>query len=121
MILLTRAFLGCQLRPIGTTRTIRLQILNDHSVNSNREFKVILTNATPSVLLGAAETVIVHDDEWPGGLDFTFTPPSAAEWSGNIEAVAQQPDGKLLVAGVIGSRDGERYTALDRLNQDGVS
>jgi uncharacterized delta-60 repeat protein len=104
--------------PLETSRTLRFPITDDQLVNSDRVLNVVLTNTPNGALLDSRSgslNVVFHDDERPGSLDFTFIPADGS----NIEALALQPDGKVLAAGVFVSHDGERYTTLDRLNQDG--
>ncbi len=54
-----------------------------------------------------------------GGLDATFTPPSAGTYPAQVGRVALQPDGRILVTGLATGQAGGT-AALGRLNLDGT-
>ncbi|MBI3416832.1 MAG: hypothetical protein HY043_16200 [Verrucomicrobia bacterium] len=84
-----------------TNQTISLTIKNDHLFDGAETFYVILSNPVGDVSLGerGAAQVSVTDDEsaQAGDVDPGFEASGGAD--GEIDALAIQPDGKLLLAG----------------------
>jgi uncharacterized delta-60 repeat protein len=109
-----------QFGPLETRKTITIPIHDDLAVESNVQFRVILTNAANGVVLGggpSAEVITIYDAERPGAVDFSFNPTIG----GRVRAVAPQPDGKVLVSlfgNITNSLTGQ-LTSLFRLQSDG--
>jgi uncharacterized delta-60 repeat protein len=118
-----------QFAPFETVKTIQIPIYDDLAAGTNLQFTLMLTNASTGVLLDSglsAQTVVIHNAQRPGSVDFSVDPgPNAmygledtADLLG-VSTLATQADGKMLLTGVFESVDGDRLTCLERLNSDG--
>jgi uncharacterized delta-60 repeat protein len=102
--------------PMETSKTIAIPLLDDNVAEDETTFTVELTSPGGGAVLGAhpRATVTILDSEVPLALDPSFRPPLL---SGEVNALALQPDGKLLVGGVLYHATG--MASLVRLNVDG--
>jgi uncharacterized delta-60 repeat protein len=120
-----------QFAPFETVKTIQIPIYDNLAAGTNLQFTLILTNASSGVLLDpglSTQTVVIHNAQRPGSVDFSFDPGPNATYDREdtpvllgVSTFATQANGKILLAGVFESLDGDRFTCLERLNSDGSS
>jgi uncharacterized delta-60 repeat protein len=118
-----------QFAPFETVKTIPIPVYDDLVAGTNLQFTLMLTNASTGVLLGSGlstQAVVIHNAQRPGSVDFSFDPGSSTTYDRDgfpdllgLSTFASQADGKMLLAGVFESLDGDRLTCLERLNSDG--
>jgi len=115
------------LEPGETNRQFQVRVIDNSAGEGNRSFGVLLSNprgpaagALPgSTILGEQVNTVVTiiDDELPGSVDFAFNPGLGAD--GPVNAVAVQPDGKIVLAGAFATVDGTVMPRVARLHEDG--
>ena len=104
----------------NTPRTINIPMLNFDPTNGARNFTVVLNNVTNGVLINPSTVTVSLRP--PGNISLLYGPDRI---SGTVEAMALQPDGKIVVGGSIygvGQTGGRDYIAglYCRLNADGT-
>ncbi|MBI3414252.1 MAG: hypothetical protein HY043_02850, partial [Verrucomicrobia bacterium] len=102
-----------------TNHVITVPILDDGLVEPDEAFRVELQNPSDGVTTNATSTawVTIQDNEKPLTFDPTFSQNVIAD--GAIEALAPQPDGKLVLYGTFNHVGGVERIRLARLNKDG--
>ena len=106
--------------PSETTGTIVIPLFDDPEAEGSEPIELTLSNPSGGAALGtlAAARMYIQDNEWRGTLlDYTFTGETAS--TDSINAIAIQPDGKVLAAGVFAAIDLPVPDQLIRLNLDG--
>lgn len=99
--------------------------LADVQLTAAGGYRVIVSNAAGSITSAVATLTILPPIASPGSLDLGFDPTRGGELlaleshRGSVQALALQPDGKVIVGGeFIGVNGAPRYN-LARLNADG--
>jgi uncharacterized delta-60 repeat protein len=108
--------------PFETTKTITIPLHNSPQLDPEEDFRLSLIHVPADVNLetGATAQIHIHDDDTPGAIDFSFNPhPRLNGGTKGTGRFAVQPDGKLLVTGVLDSAREEEGTSIERLNEDG--
>ena len=100
--------------PGETNKGVYIFLKDDITVEGDTTFFLRLNPPGPGAVLGAKSqaTVLLLDDDAPGnpgrGLNST------------VEAIAVQPDGRILVGGVFTAANGVGRTSVARFNADGA-
>lgn len=110
-----------------SVKTIDVSILDNNNGEGNRQFIVGLRSPrgpTTGVVAGSTilgtnlpAAVTILDDEMPGGVDGTFNPGLGA--NAPVNAVAVQPDKKMVIGGEFTEFDGVVLNHIARLHEDG--
>lgn len=105
-------------------RSFSVPIINNSIVEGNLFLSMILTNASPAVVLGSPSnaTLNIVDtstyDYPPGSPDVSYS--SLAGFNGSVFGLALEPsDGKLVVGGGFTTANGITRNRIARLNTDG--
>jgi uncharacterized delta-60 repeat protein len=104
--------------PGETRKTIAVQVFDDWTIEGDETFRLALTNPSgDTTLLQSSVQVTLMDNERPGTPDARFTP--GTDMNSQIEAIAVQPDGKIVIGGSFGLVNGVLCPGYARLNPDG--
>ncbi len=126
-IAITNGSGGVQRVQGDTIKTIVIPVIEDNTGDGNQTFSVVLTNARgpagslagTTVLGNPAQTVVtILDDKSPGSPVIGFQPGAGP--NGNVNTVAPQPDGRVVIGGDFTMVDGTLFGHVARLNGDGT-
>jgi uncharacterized delta-60 repeat protein len=107
--------------PGETSKTFPIPIRSDTAVEDNETINLSLKNPTGGAVLGtqrSAVVIIVNDDRFDdaGSLDVSYM----GSLNGGCNAMALQPDGKLVVVGPFSGAGGLSRFQVARFNPDGT-
>src|SRR5262249_46715308 len=105
--------------PGENAKTVSVAVQDDWLFEGEETFRVVLSNPGGGVvvLLEPAAEITILDDDRPGSVDPGFA--AGTDVNGEVEALAVQPDGKILLAGDFGLVNGVPGSRYARLNPDG--
>lgn len=104
-----------------TNKTISIMVLQDKAVEAPETVTLQLFNPTGNSGLGPNSNLILtitDDDLGPGSLDTTFNPSGA---DGQVNSIALQPDGSVVLGGNFSNVNGLFAPHVARLDTNGVS
>ena len=110
--------------PGELSKVFTVNVINTPTVDPPRFITLALTGANPANSLGSPSTAILNilDKETffqpPGGLDTTLNP--SIGFNDSVQAMAFQPDGKILAGGDFTLANGLSRNRIARLNSDGT-
>jgi uncharacterized delta-60 repeat protein len=99
----------------GQTNTVL--VLQDAQLDDAGMYSVRVSNPGGSVDSQAAELTVVPPV--PGGVDMSFDPGSGVQAPGMIFALAEQPDGRVVIGGSFVSVNGVFRSRIARFTADG--
>lgn len=102
--------------PPGGTNTITVPLLYSCEIESEETFRVVLSDPSPEVSLGAASSALVTilDPERGGSVDLDFTAAAVPPYVPiTVSALSLQADGRILIANMYGLWRLEPGGALD--------
>ncbi len=104
-----------------TSKMINVPIRADALIEDTETLNLSLSNPTGGAVLGSLRTaqLLINNDDFStavGGVDVSFAGSAAAV----VQALALQPDGKLIVAGDFADVSGFNRLRVARLNSDGT-
>jgi uncharacterized delta-60 repeat protein len=101
-------------------KDISIAITNDTTIEDVESFQVILQSASDGEIdaVSGVATLSILDDDGPASLDQTFT-PGQGTFDRVVDAVAIEPDGKIVVGGGFEQVGRVARRGIARLNENG--